>query len=164
MQLVMPDLGLIFWMLVSFTGVFLILRKYAFGPITEALNTRETFITNALQSAAKAREEMLSLQADNQKLLDEARAEKEVVLKKANEAAENMINEAKNKAIAEGNKMIEDARTAIRQEQQAAVEGIRKQVAELSVEIAEKILRNQLKDQASQKDFVNEILKQSNLN
>ncbi|MBC8110356.1 MAG: F0F1 ATP synthase subunit B [Verrucomicrobia bacterium] len=164
MQLVTPDLGLFFWAFVSFTGAFFILRKYAFGPIVESLTTRETFITNALQSAEKAREEMLSLQAGNQKLLDEARAERDVVLKKANEAAENLINEAKNKAIAEGNKMIEDARTAIRQEQQAAVEGIRKQVAELSVEIAEKILRNQLKDQSSQKDFVNEILKQSNLN
>jgi F-type H+-transporting ATPase subunit b len=162
--LVAPALGLIFWSLVTFVAVFFILRRYAFGPIAKALSDREHSIDEALKSAARAKEEMQMLQADNRKLLDEARQEREVMLKKAKESAENLITEAKNKAIAEGNKMIEDARLTIRQEQQSAIENIRKQVSELSVEIAEKVLRNQLKDVASQREFVNELLKEKNLN
>jgi len=164
MQLVTPDVGLIFWTLISFLFVFFILRKYAFKPIAEALNERETSIESALRSAAKATEDMKALQQDNMKLLEKAREERDIILKKANEAAENMVNEAKNKAIAEGNKMIDDARHAIRQEQQSAIENIKMQVAELSIEIAEKVLKNQLKDQSSQKEFVNDLLKETNLN
>jgi F-type H+-transporting ATPase subunit b len=164
MQLVTPGLGLLFWTFVAFIGVFFILRKYAFGPIAQALKERETSIDNALKAAAKAKIEMEALTANNQKLLDEARSERDAILKKAKESAEKLVEDAKSKAGEEGKRMIEDARQAIRQEQQAAIENIKKQVAELSVEIAEKILKTKLQDNASQKEYVNELLKQTNLN
>ena len=164
MELVTPALGLLFWATISFVGVFLILRKYAFTPIADALRERETSIENALQSAERAKREMEALTATNQKLLDEARAERDTILKKAKESADKMVEEAKTRANTEGSRMIEEARLVIRQEQQSAVESIKKQVADLSLEIAEKVLRNKLQDAPAQKEFVNELLKQSNLN
>ena len=162
--LVSPDLGLIFWSFVTFVIVFLILRKYAFRPIVEALKEREAHIDNALKSAEQARLEMAKLKNDNEKLLDEARAERDTMMKKAQQTADRIVEESKEKAAAESNKIVEAARLAIQQERQAAIQDIKQQVASLSLEIAEQILRGQLKDKPAQRTLVSQLINDAKLN
>jgi F-type H+-transporting ATPase subunit b len=106
---------------------------------------------------------MMKLKADNEKLLDEARAERDQMLRRAQQSAEAIVEEAKEKASSESSKIVENARLAIQSERQAALEDIRKQVATLSIEIAEKLLRNQLKEEGAQRELVNQLVQESNL-
>lgn len=164
MDLVTPGLGLIFWQTIVFIALLFILAKFAWKPILSGLREREETIDNALLAAQQAKQEMLKLKADNEKLLDEARAERDAMMRKAQQTADAIIEEAKEKASIESNKIAESARQAIIAERQAAIEDIRKQVATLSVEIAEKLLRHQLSDPSAQRLLVDQSLQGVKLN
>ena len=164
MELVTPDIGLIFWMTLSFSIVLFILKKYAWKPILQGLKDREDSIKESLSSAEHAREEMAKLKSDNEKLLEDARKERDQILKEALAVASNIKEEAKEDASKISEKMVEDARAIINNEKNAALDEMKRQVASLSVEIAEKIMRRNLADDKSQKDLVNEFLKDININ
>ena len=163
MELVNPDIGLIFWTGVSFLLVLFILRKFAWKPITNALKERDDSIREALESAEKARKEMENLQADNEKLLKEAREERDKILKEAKETANNIIEDSKTQAREEGNKMIENARSQIESEKNAAVTELKNVVAEKSIEIAEMIVKKDLKDDQAHQELINKYLEESKL-
>ena len=164
MQLVTPDLGLLFWMLVSFAIVFFLLKKFAWKTILNMLYEREDSIDQALKSADKAREKMEKLQADNERILNEARAEREKIFREAQEIREKIIGEAREQALREKDKIIADARTTIETEKNAAIREIRNTAAELSVLVAEKLLRRELSVDLKQKELVEQMIKEIPVN
>ncbi len=164
MQLVTPELGLIFWQLVFFGILVFVLKKYAWKTILNMLDERDGQIQDALDLAVKTRDEMSKLQADNQKLLLEARAERDTILRAAKEAADRMITEAKDKASLEGKRIMEDAREAITNERASIVSQMRKEMVTISIDIAEKVLRKELSDKPSQEKLVAELAAKANLN
>ncbi|MCX6258326.1 MAG: F0F1 ATP synthase subunit B [Bacteroidia bacterium] len=164
MELVTPGIGLLFWMLLSFSIVVFILGKFAWKPILNALKEREESIRNELGSAENAREEMKKLQADNEKILLEARIERDKLLKEAREAKEQIIAEAKVRATEEAGKLIGIARQNIENEKASAITEIKNIAANLSLDIAEKILRKELAGDEEQKKYVESLLKEINLN
>jgi len=159
MGFVTPDYGTIFWMLIIFGIVLFILKKFAWTPILNALKERELSISEALNSADKARREVAGLKASNDQILAEARREKELILKEAREIKDKIIAEAKLMANTETQKGIENARQQINAEKTAAINDIKSQVAELSVMIAEKVIRKQLDNPKDQKMLVEDLLK-----
>jgi F-type H+-transporting ATPase subunit b len=164
MELVSPDVGTIFWMLVMFIIVLVILKKFAWKPILNALDKREKSIEESLRSADRARKEMEQLKADNEKILAEARMERDGMLKETKQTSEKILKEARDKAGVEAKRMIDAAREQIENEKVSAVAELRKQVAELSVDIAEKILREKLKDDKQQKELMDKLMKDVKLN
>ncbi|MDQ3046652.1 MAG: F0F1 ATP synthase subunit B [Bacteroidota bacterium] len=164
MELVKPDFGLIFWMLVSFSIILFLLKKFAWKPILGMIKEREEFIENALSSAERAKEEMKALQSSNEKILAEAKSERDSMLKEAREIREQMIAEAKGLAAKEGERLLKAARENIQNEKMAAVTELKNQVAVLSIEIAEKILKTELSSDEKQKTLVSTLLKDVNLN
>lgn len=164
MNLVTPEFGLLFWQTLTFLIVFFLLAKFAWKPILSSLKERENNIEEALLAAKKAKEEMQQLTAGNERLLQEARLERDKILREAQTAASGIINEAKDKAGAEGQRLIENARLAINTEKQAALTEVKNLAANLSIEIAEKILKRELSDEKAQKELVNEFIKEANLN
>ena len=164
MELVKPELGLVFWMLVSFLVVLILLKKFAWKPILTMLKEREDGIQNALDSAKKAKEEMAALQSNNERILNEAKAERDALMKDAREIRETMINEAKSKAAAEAERLMAAARENINNEKMAAITELKNQVATLSMEIAEKILKEELSSQDKQKTLVKALLDEVHLN
>ncbi|MCU0444082.1 MAG: F0F1 ATP synthase subunit B [Microscillaceae bacterium] len=164
MNLVTPELGLIFWQLVVFITVLFILSRYAWAPITTALKDREKSITEALSKAEEAKKEMLKLQSDNQKLLDDARLERDNMLKSAQKVANDMIEQAKAKAEVEYAKKLEDARRAIDTEKQAAVTEIKKQIAELSIDVARTLLKRELENPDKQVQLAADLIKDLKVN
>lgn len=164
MELVMPEFGLLFWMLVSFSILFFILKKFAWKPILKALADRENSIDEALKAAEKAKEEMARLQEDNQRILKEAMLERDKILKEARELKDSIVSEAKNQASVEANKVLENAKLAIEREKSAAVEEIKNTIALFSIEIAEKILKDHLSNDAHQKELVKKFVDQIEIN
>jgi F-type H+-transporting ATPase subunit b len=164
MELVKPAIGLIFWMSLTFLIVLFILKKFAWTPILSMIKERETSIETALSSARKAKEEMSSLQQDNERLLAQARADRDALLKEARETKDAIINEAKGKATTEANRLIASARETINTEKIAAINELKNQVASMSIEIAEKIIRNELTNDEKQKALVANLLKEVTLN
>ena len=158
------SLGLFFWQLLLFVGLVLLLKKFAWKPILDAVEKREEGIKDALDSAEKAKLEMQNLQADNQKLLKEARAEREEMLKEARDIKNKMIDDAKGEAQAQANKMIEQATAAIESEKKAAMAELKSQVAGLSIEIAEKVVRGELSNKDKQEQLVESMLSEAKLN
>jgi F-type H+-transporting ATPase subunit b len=152
--------GLFIVQTVLFIGLFLLLKKFAWKPILGAVNEREEGIKNALDSAKNARQEMESLNADNERILKEARLERESMMKDARQIKDAMINEAKEEAKAEGSKMIEQAQASIQSEKQAAIADLKKQVAELSIGIAEKVVRKELANDKDQSKLIEQLLKE----
>jgi len=150
--------GLFFWQILLFVGLLWLLRKFAWKPILNAINEREEGIRNALASAEEAKKEMQSVTADSERLLQEARAEREIMLKEAREIKEKMLADAKSQAQVEGEKMIAQARQSIEGEKKAAIEDIKSQVASLSVEIAEKVLQQQLENKDKQLKLVDQLV------
>ena len=144
-SLTTPAIGTIFWTTLIFGLFFLILAKFAWKPILNAVKARDEMIKGSLESAEKAREEMLKLQSDNEAILRKAREEREGILKEAREVRDKLISEAKGKATEEAEKLIEKARAGIESEKRKALSEIREQVATLSVEIASKLLGEKLK-------------------
>ena len=164
MELVKPEFGLIFWMCISFGIILWILGKFAWKPILKMLSDRENSIQDALDSAERAKEEMKALQAGNEKILAEARHERDLMLKDAREIREKMIAEAKGIAATEGERLLKSARENIQNEKMAAITDLKNQVGVLSLEIAEKILKAELASDEKQKALVNTLLKDVNLN
>ncbi len=164
MDLITPSVGLIFWTAVVFIILLVLLRSLAWKPILSAVKEREQSIEDALNAAKKAKEEMALLNAQNEKILKEARAERDGILKEAREMKENIINEAKNSATVEANKLIENAKTAIQNEKASAMADIKNQVGQLSIEIAEKILTKELADKSAQVALVNDVIDQVKFN
>jgi len=164
MELVKPAFGLIFWMCISFGLILFILKKFAWSPILKMLNDRETSIQEALDSEERAKEEMKSLQAGNEKILAEARHDRDQMLKDARDIREKMIAEAKTDAAKANEKMIKEARESIKNEKMAAITELKNQVGMLSLEIAEKVLKAELASDEKQKALVNTLLKEVNLN
>lgn len=164
MDLVTPSIGLIFWSSIAFFILFFVLTKFAWKPITKTLKEREDSIDEALKSAETARLQLESLKTDNQRLLNEARAERDMLLKEANEIKDQILAKAKSDAKNEGDKMITAAKEAIEMEKLNALNQLKTQVANLSVDLAEKILRNKMEDRSQQEVFVNESLKNITLN
>ena len=164
MGLVMPDFGLLFWMVISFSLLMWLLKKFAWMPILKALSAREDSIEKALQLADLAKSEMLKLQAGNEKLLKEAMLEREKIVKEAREMKDSIVREAKNLAVAESNRVIEEAKAAIARERAEAVNEMKSVISSFSLEIAEKILKEHLSDNKKQKDLVNNYLENIKLN
>lgn len=164
MELVKPSIGLIFWMIVSFSIILFLLKKFAWKPILGMIKEREDSIENALAAAEKAKEEMKTLQANNERILHEAKAERDQLLKDARDIREKMIAEAKDVATKEGERLLKAARENIQNEKMAAVTELKNQVASLSIDIAEKILRAELSSDEKQKTLVTTLLKDINLN
>lgn len=164
MQLVMPDTGLLIWMFITFMIVLILLRKFAWNPILKMIKEREDSIDGALKSAERAKEEMRNLQSDNEKILAQARNERDTMLKEARDMKDNIVGEAKTKAKEEADKILASAREAIQNEKMAAITELKNQVALLSVEIAEKILKRELSDENKQRDLIGDLLKDTKLN
>jgi len=162
--LVSPDPGLFIWSVVSFGILFIVLRAFAWKPIVAALNEREESITDALSKAEAAKEEMARLTGENEELLKQARAERDLILREAKHMKDQIIGEAKDAAQKEGARMIEKARIEIDNQTAIAMAGVKEQVASLSIEIAEKILRKQFEDKQKQEDLVEDLLKKVKLN
>ena len=158
------SIGLFFWQLVLFVGLVLLLRKFAWKPILDAVEKRESGIEDALKSAEKAKLEMQNLQADNQKLLQEARMERESMLKEARDIKVKMIEDAKGEAQDQANKIIEQAQAAIESEKKAAIAELKTQVANLSIEIAEKVTREELSSNDKQLKLVESLLGETKFN
>lgn len=164
MQLVTPGIGLIFWMVLSFGIVFFLLKKFAWGPILGIITEREQSIAKALKAAEIAKEDLKLYQNQNEKLLNEARAEREEMMKEARETKDRILAEAKQKAGEEANRIMESARTEIKAEKNAAINEIKTQVAVLSVEIAEKIIKSELSSDDKQKSLMANLLAEAKLN
>jgi F-type H+-transporting ATPase subunit b len=158
MGLLTPDIGTIIWTSIGFLVVFLILKKFAWKPILKALKERDDSIANALKAADKAKKDVSRLEADNERIMAEARLERDKIIKEARELKESMINDAKDLAKIESKKMVDEARESIKSEKNAAINDLKNQVAELSVLIAEKILSKELSDQDKQKELIDQTL------
>jgi len=163
-SLTTPAIGTIFWTTLIFGLFFLILAKFAWKPILSAVKARDEMIKGSLESAERAREEMLKLQGDNEAILRKAREERESILKEARDIRDKLISEAKGKATEEAEKLIEKARTGIESEKRKALSEIREQVATLSVEIASKLLGEKLGQTGEQAKLIDKYLKETDFN
>ena len=157
------SIGLFFWQTIIFILLIFLLKKFAWKPILDAVNEREEGIKNALLSAEKAREEMASLQSDNEQTLKKARSERDLLLKEAREIKQQLIDEAKNEAKNEAKKIISQAQETIQNEKNAAIVDLKNQVASLSIDIAEKVLKEKLSDDQSQMNLVKDLVKEVTL-
>jgi len=164
MDLIIPETGLIIWQALGFIILFILLAKFAWGPILSALDDREQAIESAILSAENARNEMANLKSQNESLLQEARSERDQLIQRASEASERIIEEAKAEANKVGAQMIANAKAVIETEKQAALADVRHQVAMLSLDVTEKLLRRELKDKTSQKELVDEFVNDLKLN
>lgn len=163
MELVTPEIGLVFWTTISFLIFLFILGKFAWKPILGAINEREISIENALMKAEAAKEEMARLTSENESLLREARAERDIILQEARKLKDKIVGDAKEAAHEEGAKMIEKAKLEINMQKALAIADVKNQVASLSLEIAEKVLRKQFEDASKQDALVTELLKEVKL-
>ena len=159
MELLTPGTGLIVWQTIIFLLLFFLLAKYAWKPILNSLKIREESIQTALDAAEKAKEEMAQLKADNKKMMDEARQQRDEILREARDVANAIKDEAKEDASKQTDKMIKDAN-----EKQAALSEVKGQVADLVIQVTEKILREKLQDDSAQKALIDKYVKDVNLN
>lgn len=157
------SVGLFFWQTVLFIALLLLLRKYAWKPILNAVNEREESINDSLKAAERARAEMKTLQSDNERILNEARVERERIVKEANDVKNKIVGEATEKAKAEADKIMDNAKASIEAEKLKAMSQIKEQVAELSVEIAEKLLRKELAEGNKQQALIEDLLKDAKI-
>lgn len=164
MDLVTPDVGLLFWTFISFAILFFVLKKFAWKPIVGTVNDREQSIKDALASAENAKKEMQNLTADNERILKEARAEREMMIKEARDLKTKMISDAKEETKSTTDKMIIQAQEAIENEKKSAMADLKNQVASLSVEIAEKIIKGELSNKDKQLKIVEDMLGEATLN
>ncbi|MCL4160004.1 UNVERIFIED_CONTAM: hypothetical protein GTU68_007140 [Idotea baltica] len=164
MELLTPGSGLIIWQAIIFLALILLLKKFAWGPIISSLKEREVGIEESLAAAEQAKNEMAALQSDNEKLLKEARLERDAMLKEALTTANKIKEEAREETSKISSKMIEDAKATIENEKKAALADIKSQVSLLSLDIAEKLLRKKLGNDKEQKALVEEFVKDLNLN
>ena len=164
MDLVTPGIGMIFWSTLFFLVLLFILGKFAWPAILTAVKARNESIRHALDAAERAKEEMTQLQADNEKILAEAKAERDALMREAKAIKDEMIAEAKEKATEEAEKLVKNAREAIQREKAAALNDMKVQMASLSVDIAEKILGVKLEESKAQKELVDRLINEADLN
>jgi len=164
MDLVTPGIGLIFWTTLFFLILLFVLGKFAWPAILTAIRARNESIKQALDSAERAKKEMAKLQADNEKVLAEAKAERDAMMKEAKQMKEKLIADAKEEAGKEAKKLVANAREAIQAEKKAAINDLKTQVANLSMDIAEKILKTKLEDSKAQKELVSKLINEADLN
>ena len=153
-----PDFGLFFWMLVAFLLVFLLLAKFGFPVITKSVEERKNFIDESLRKAHEAQERLANIEKEGESILQEAREKQTQILREAAQTRDAIVEQAQEKARQEGSRLLDEAKTAIAQEKNAAIADIRRQVAALSVDIAGKVLRENLKDDKSQMDLIDRML------
>jgi F-type H+-transporting ATPase subunit b len=164
MELLLPSLGLFVFTLLAFMIVFFILKKYAWKPILNTLNERESSIADSIASAEKVRAEMANMKSENEQLLNQAREERTIMLKEAKDTKDKMIAEAKNAANDEANKIMAEARAQIQNEKMAALIDVKNQVGKLVIEVSEKVLRKELSDKAASETYINTLAKEIKLN
>ncbi|MDR2231844.1 MAG: F0F1 ATP synthase subunit B [Tannerella sp.] len=160
MMLLSPDPGLIFWMLISFGVVFFILAKFGFPVIVKMVDERKSFIDNSLESAKTANERLLKIQEESEQILKQARENEMRMLKELQETRSKVIKEAKEQASIEAKKLIAEAQIAIQKEKDLAVKDIRNQIVDLSIEIAEKVLRKNLDNPPAQRELVQKLIEE----
>ena len=158
MDLLIPSTGLLFWMTLTFLAVLFILWKFGFPLITSMVKERKAYIDDSLRKAHEANERLANIQKEGESILQEAREKQAQILKEAAATRDAIVEKAQEKARQEGARLLSDAKAEIEQEKKAAIDDIRRQVAELSVEIAEKVLRNNLKDNKAQMDLIDRML------
>lgn len=164
MELITPSLGLVFWTTVVFLIFWTLVGKFAFKPISESLKNRENSIKDALASAEKARNEMQSLQADNEKLLQQAREERAAILKEAKDMKESIISDAQAKAKKDAEAIVLEARQEIEAQKNAALDQVRSDVSKIAIEIAEKVLRKELSSDKDHKQYIDGMVDNIKLN
>ena len=153
-----PDLGLLFWMLLAFLIVFFLLKKFGFSIIVNMVEERKNYIDESLKNAREANEKLANIKSESEALLKEAREQQATILKEAMATRDNIIKEARDKAQVEGLKMLDEAKAQISAEKENALRDIRSTVADLSVQIAEKVMRRQLNNDAEQEKFIERML------
>lgn len=164
MDLLKPELGLFVWTLFAFLIVFMILKKYAWAPILKSLNEREKNIADSIASAERVKAEMATMQAENQKIMAEAREERTLMLKEAKDMKDKIVNDAKDQAKAEAAKIMSDARTQIEHMKMAAMTEVKNEVAILALQVAEKVLRKNLSSDAEQSSYAKQLAEEVSLN
>jgi F-type H+-transporting ATPase subunit b len=164
MSLLTPDIGLLFWMLVSFGVVFFVLAKFGFPIIVKMVDERKSFIDKSLEAAQQANERLAGIQQECERILKHAGEEEIRILKEAEGVRNKIIEEAKGQAGIEARKLIEEARNAIRKEKEMALRDLRNQMAALSIGVAEKILRRNLDNQSAQRELVNQLIEEAQKN
>lgn len=164
MQLVTPGIGLLFWMLVSFSLVLYILAKYAWAPIMKGIHQREDTIEKALEAANEAKKEMLKLKAGNEQLLREAKEERDALMREARKMKEDILEEARAKGAEESARIMASARENIQFEKMAAINDLKNQIASISIEIAEKIIGKELENKQQQQQLTEKLLKEVKIN
>jgi F-type H+-transporting ATPase subunit b len=164
MELVKIDIGLLFWMTLTFSILLYILGKFAWKPIMKMLHEREDSIEKALNAAEEAKKDMLKLKAGNEQLLLEAKEERDALMRDARKVKESIIEEARLKANEEANRIIENARESIQYEKLAAINELKNQIATISIEIAEKLLGQELADKEKQQQLTEKLLKDVKIN
>ena len=164
MGLLSPDPGLVFWTTITFGLLLIVLKKYAWKPILHALKVREETIEYSLTAAKKAKAEVEDLSLEKERILTEAKEEREIVLKEAREIRKAILDDAKSKAQVEADKIIELARLQIEREKDSAIQEMKRQVAELSVDIATKLLEQELESGDKQKAIIDKYLQEVNFN
>ena len=162
MELVTPAIGLIFWTTVVFTLLVLLLKKFAWKPILSAVDERNKSIKDSLAQAEKARSEMSELTANNEKIIAQAKVDRDIILKEARDMKNEIISEAKDKASKEADKIVSTAKEQISNEKMKAMTELKNHVADLSIEMAEKILKLELSDVAKQKELITKALNETN--
>ena len=158
MDLLIPSTGLLFWMSITFLVVFFLLWKFGFPVITGMVKERQAFIDESLKKAHEANERLANIQKEGESILQEAREKQAQILKEAAETRDAIVEQAQTKARSEGARLLDEAKAAIEQEKKAAIADIRQQVATLSVQIAEKVLKKNLKDDRAQMDLIDRML------
>ncbi len=153
-----PDFGLLFWMLIAFLIVFVLLAKFGFPVIVNMVEKRKDFIDNSLKSAREANEKLANIKSESERLLKEAREQQTLILKEAMATRDNIVKEAQVKAEAEGLRMLNEAKELIQTEKENALHDIKAQVADLSIQIAEKVMRKELKNDAEQSAMIDRLL------
>jgi F-type H+-transporting ATPase subunit b len=164
MQLVTPGIGLIFWMTLSFLIILFVLGKFAWKPIMKALRNREETIENALLAAERTKEEMKTLKSEHEQLLKEAREEKDIILREARTLKESILEKARAEANIEYNRILESARESIQFEKMAALTDLKNQIAQISIEIAEKVLSHELSKTDEQKKLIKSLVDEIEIN
>ena len=162
MELVTPAIGLIFWTTVVFTLLVLLLKKFAWKPILSAVDERNKSIKDSLAQAEKARSEMSELTANNEKIIAQAKVDRDIILKEARDMKNEIISEAKDKASKEADKIVSTAKEQISNEKMKALTELKNHVADLSIDMAEKILKLELSDSSKQKELITKALNDSN--
>ncbi len=164
MQLITPDFGLLFWMLVSFIIFVIILKKYAWKPILKSIKERDESIEHALKSAEEARTEIKEIKKESERIRQDVLIEREKIIDKAVHEKDKIVEAAKHQAKAEADKIFQETKQDIEHEKKQAIIELKNQVATVSIQIAEKVLRKEMANKKDQEQYINDLLKETNLN